>query len=191
MAETVRAFLAVLLPRELREAAARVQEEMQGLCPAGAVRWVASENFHLTLRFFGDLDRKALGKARAVVESFQGTVPAMPARLGEASAFPSPARPQTLWVAVEEPSGALDRFAALVDGKIREAGFGPADKPWKSHLTLGRAGRDRALRLPPGWTAGLTRVDVESTINTIALMQSELRPQGPRYTPLCTASASS
>ena len=205
MGETTRTFLAILLPRELREAAGNVQAQMREIFPPGAVRWVAEENFHLTLRFFGDLDRKALGKASAVVEGFDGHVPAMAAHLGTASAFPSPSRPQTLWVAVQDKGGELDRFAAEVDLRIREAGFGPSDKPWKSHLTLGRVGRDARLRLPSDWSAGVTagsRVGVkggstaglpaqheEFTIHTIALMQSELRPQGPRYTPLRTASA--
>lgn len=191
MAETTRAFMAILLPRELRESAAGIQERMRPLFPSGAVRWVAPENFHLTLRFFGSLDRKALGKASEVVDSYAGEVPAIRARLGEVSAFPSITRPQTLWVVVVDAGGELHQLAERIDRSIREKGFGPPDKPWKSHLTLGRVGRDRTLRMPPEWTAGLTPVAHESTINTIALMQSELRPQGPRYTPLRTASAPS
>ena len=189
--ERVRAFMALLLPPELMAAARRVQDQMRPLFPPGSVRWVAEENFHLTLRFFGDLDRKALRKATEVVESFDGQVPAIAARLGGVSAFPSATRPQTLWVAVEDHGGELEQLAGLIDRKIREAGFGPADKPWKSHLTLGRVGRDRTLRMGTEWTTGLTYEEAESTISTIALMQSELRPQGPRYTPLRTASASS
>jgi 2'-5' RNA ligase len=191
MSETTRAFLAILLPPELIEATARLQEQVQAVFPAGAVRWVSRENFHLTVRFFGYLDRKALRKATEVVESLEGQVPSIRARLAGVSAFPSLTRPQTLWAAVEDGRGLLDEWAGQVDRRIREAGFGPSDKPWKSHLTLGRVGRERTLRMPPDWTAGLTWVATESTISTIALMQSELRPQGPRYTPLRAASASS
>lgn len=189
MPERIRAFMAILLPPALKDAAARRQEGLQSLFPAGSVRWVASENFHLTVRFFGDLDRKALDKAGSVVEGVDRSFAPITVRLGAISAFPSPARPQTLWIEVVDGEGRLEALAAQLDRKIREAGFGPADKPWRSHLTLGRAGRDRSLRPPEDWTRGLTEGAQDFTIGSVALMQSELRPQGPRYTPLRTASA--
>jgi RNA 2',3'-cyclic 3'-phosphodiesterase len=190
MAEHVRAFMAMLLPGPIRGAAAQRQDRLRTVFPAGSVRWVAADNFHLTVRFFGDLDRKALAKAVGVVEGLEGTLTPIPVRLGAVSAFPSPSRPQTIWVAVDDQEGMLDALAVLIDRRIREAGFGPADKPWRSHLTLGRVNRDRALRPPADWSSGLTGDAGDSTIGTIALMQSELRPQGPLYTPLRTASAS-
>jgi RNA 2',3'-cyclic 3'-phosphodiesterase len=190
MAERIRCFMALLLAEPLRKAAGEVQEQMRGLFPPGAVRWVAPENFHLTVRFFGDLDRKGMEKAADVVAAMDTGFPPVRVRIRGVSAFPSPARPQTLWLSLGEDGGELERLAGDLDRRIREAGFGPADKPWKSHLTVGRAGRERALRLDPAWTAGLTWSGEESTITTIALMQSELRPQGPRYTPLRTASVS-
>jgi RNA 2',3'-cyclic 3'-phosphodiesterase len=190
MSERVRAFMAMLLPVPLKAAATQRQEQLRVIFPVGSVRWVGSENFHLTVRFFGDLDRKALSKATGVVESLEGEIPAIPVRLGPVSAFPSPSRPQTVWVAVDSEEGRLDALAALIDRRIREAGFGPADKPWRSHLTLGRVNREGVVRPPAGWSGGLTGDAGDSTIGTIALMQSELRPQGPRYTPLRTVSAS-
>jgi RNA 2',3'-cyclic 3'-phosphodiesterase len=190
MGERKRCFMALLLSEDLRRAAALVQDQMRGLFPEGAIRWVAPENFHLTVRFFGDLDGRGVEKALRMVEEMDHQFSAVPVRLAGASAFPSAARPQTLWLALGPDGGGLEELALSVDGKIREAGFGPPDKPWKSHLTVGRAGRELHLKIDPAWTARLTWGGEESTITTIALMQSELRPQGPRYTPLRTASAS-
>lgn len=187
MAQRTRAFMALLLPADLKAAAAARQDHLREIFPAGSVRWVARENLHLTLRFFGDLDRKALEKAAGVIDGLGELVQPVRVRLGKVSAFPSPSRPQTLWVALEQEEGRLEALAAAIDRRIREAGFGPADKPWKSHLTLGRVREDRQ-RPPADWTAGLTAAAQDFTIGTVALMQSELRPQGPRYTPLRTAS---
>jgi 2'-5' RNA ligase len=124
-----------------------------------------------------------------VVEGLDRVFAAATVRIDGVSAFPSPARPQTLWVSLRDREGRLDELAAAIDRRIREAGFGPADKPWKSHLTLGRVRRERHLKVDPVWTGGLTWPARDFTIGTVALMQSELRPQGPRYTPLWTATA--
>ncbi len=190
MSERIRCFMALLLPPDLIEAAAAVQEQVRDRFPAGTVRWVDPGLFHLTVRFFGDLDRKQAGKASGVVEELRGGFTAATARITGVSAFPGPGRPQTLWIAIDSEEDRLGGLAAEVDRRIRLAGFGPPDKPWKSHLTIGRVGRDRPLRIDPTWTAGLTWRDEVFTIDTVALMQSELRPQGPRYTPIRIATPS-
>lgn len=190
MSDRTRAFMALLLPPELVEAAAAVQDQVRERFPAGAVRWVDPGLFHLTVRFFGDLDRRQLARAGGVVEGLRGGLGEVPVTIGGVSAFPSAGRPQTLWIGIDSTGDGLAGLAAEIDRRIREAGFGPADKAWKSHLTIGRVGRDRHLKVEPSWTAGLTWEKRVFTITAVALMQSELRPQGPRYTPLAIMTAS-
>ena len=50
--EAFRGFVAVLLPEALREAVARVAAPLRG---HGDVKWVAPENYHLTLKFLGQV----------------------------------------------------------------------------------------------------------------------------------------
>lgn len=185
--DRVRSFLALLLPPELITAAAEIEKRLRVSFPPQAVKWVEPELFHLTVRFFGDLDREQLEKARLLVAGLDRAFAAVRAQIDGISAFPSPARPQTLWISLRDPQGRLDRLAESIDGRIREAGFGPPDKPWKSHLTIGRVRREHHLKVDPSWTRGLTWPGCHFTISTVALMQSELRPQGPRYTPLQSA----
>jgi 2'-5' RNA ligase len=177
----VRAFFAVLLPESVVEGAGAVAEVLKERFPQGSVKWVPKANYHLTLRFFGDLDAAAIARASSILADLEPGFRPIPVRLGQVSAFPAAARPQTLWIHVEDEGDALARLAAAVDQRCREQGFGPADKPWKSHLTLGRAGRDVRLRPDPSWS----RVDGGETcrgsVRAVALMRSELRPQGARY----------
>ena len=189
MSDRIRAFLALCLPAELTAAAAAIQDDLRDRFPPRAIKWVEPELFHLTIRFFGDLDPARIEAAAALVRGLDRGFEPVPVRIQGVSAFPDPARPQTLWVAVNDREARLDTLAANLDARLRETGFGPPDKPWKSHLTIGRAHRDSRLRLDPAWTRGLTWPEEDFTIRTIALMKSELRPQGPRYTPLSTATA--
>ena len=191
MSERTRSFMALLLPKEMVQAAASLQEQARGCFPPGTVRWVDPSRFHLTVRFFGDLDQKALEKASSVVASMEGAFAPVRVRIAEVSAFPSPDRPQLTWIGVDDGAGRLAALVREIDLRIREAGFGPADKPWKSHLTIGRTARERHLKLDPAWTSGLTWPADDFTIRIVALMRSDLRPQGPAYTPLRIATASS
>lgn len=189
----VRSFLAINLPRAMVAAAERLQEEMRRGVGAGIVRWVDPGNFHLTARFFGDLNPEELGRASRVVGAFDGSFEPARVRLGRLSAFPSPRKPEVIWLEVVSPAGELDALQRSIDEQLIGAGFGPADKPWRSHLTLGRVPRER--RIPPDvarlWlgSGGLTADSTDDSIDAIALYRSELRPEGPRYTALKTALA--
>jgi 2'-5' RNA ligase len=72
---------------------------------------------------------------------------------------------------------------ASVNDALRKAGFGPADKPFRPHLTLARVregarGLDlvRGAAIPPRPAPGL--------LDRIVVMKSELHPSGSRYTAL-------
>ena len=185
MSDRVRAFLAIRLPRELVEAAARIQAAVRGNVPDGVVRWVDPDNFHLTVRFFGDLDPGEVERATAVVQNLR--FDEMTVRLGRLSAFPSASRPQILWMGLASEDDRLGMFVRDLDRRLREAGFGPADKPWKSHLTLGRI--VRGARVLQGWNRGISIPPEEFRLDMLSLMQSELLPSGARHTALATVGA--
>lgn len=191
MSELTRSFLALLLPEDMRAAAADLQQRLRDRFPRDSVKWVRPSLFHLTVRFFGSLDGQALEKASSVVGSMEGAFAPVTVRITEVSAFPASSHPQVIWIGLDSSAGRLAALAAEIDHRIREAGLGPADKPWKSHLTIGRTARDRRLRVDPAWTTGLTWAKTDFTIRTVALMRSDLRPEGPLYTPLRIAPASS
>jgi 2'-5' RNA ligase len=57
-AETLRLFLALALPDEVRAGLSVAQEELRRLLPPRAASWTRLENLHLTLRFLGDVGRE-------------------------------------------------------------------------------------------------------------------------------------
>jgi len=176
----VRAFVALQLGPELRSAVARVQEAVRRNIPGG-VRWVQPDSFHLTIRFLGDLDETELERAAQVVRETR--FPAMSLRLGSVSAFPSVSRPRVLWVGLESEGDRLQRLADDFERRLGEAGFPPADKPWKSHLTLGRVSGTDVVR---GWNRGISPSPEPYRVDTLSLMRSELLPGGAIHTPLVT-----
>jgi len=83
----------------------------------------------------------------------------------------------------------MSKLARFARGEVRSAGFPRPDKPFRAHLTLGRVRRGYKLSWDEvlGAAGGLTLDNPPFIIRSMRLFQSELRPQGPRYTALVTA----
>jgi RNA 2',3'-cyclic 3'-phosphodiesterase len=184
MEQPTRTFAALEIPDETRERIGRFIEEIRPRPEAFNLKWVSPKIIHITVRFFGDLDHKQVGKARAAIRSLDQAWDPPRLSLGGIGAFPNARRPQVVWLGVEDPDGGLRDLAATVDRAIRVAGFGPADKPFVGHLTLARLRRGMPAPGLDELAGGLTPPGGPLTIGSITLFKSDLRPGGPVYTPL-------
>lgn len=177
--EHVRAFFAVELGDSAREAAQRAAAELRRRDEVGVLRLTRPESLHVTLRFLGDVATERLGGLVECVTKEAAEVAPFEVELGELMAFPSARRPRVLAAAVE-PAGPLAQAAAAVERGCVAAGFAPEARPFRGHLTLGRMKRGPAPRFDD-----VVVPDHETTaVRDAVLFQSELRPDGARYTPL-------
>src|SRR2546421_7620858 len=93
--ESVRLFVAVSTPAEVREAAAEVVSRLRG---AGEVRWVSPERLHLTLKFLGETPADRVAGIAGALEKSANKVSRFVVDLGGAGAFPNARKPQTVWL---------------------------------------------------------------------------------------------
>lgn len=132
----MRLFVAIEVPPPLRAELARLQNGVPG------ARWVEPENFHLTLRFIGEVDH---GVARDI-DSELGRISAIGFELAIKSVnyFADGARLNALYAAVES-NPALDHLQQKVNSAIARAGVRPDGKRFVPHVTLARfSGRQDA-----------------------------------------------
>jgi RNA 2',3'-cyclic 3'-phosphodiesterase len=145
-----------------------------------AIKPVAPENLHLTLRFLGDAEpqqfhaiTEAIRKAVAGVEPFDLT-------LHGVGLFPDMSRPTVVWAGVREDQpvqSIVEHLAPLLE----VLGFQPDPRPWVCHLTLARiksrppAELGRFLNRYRNADFGAARV------HSVELMLSDLLPTGPQY----------
>lgn len=171
----MRLFLAVPLTEEARQAIARhLRAALAHPLPGRPVR---PENWHLTLRFLGEVDEVAADRIiREVDAAARG--PAFPVRWGSLGAFPRPRRATVLWLGCERGAEEAERLAAVVEEAVEAAGFPPEDRPFRSHMTLSR------LRPEQDVTAVLDAVPpigLAMPVDRVVLYRSHLGPGGPRY----------
>ena len=124
-----RLFVAVDLPEEHKELLA-------GLCNGlPGARWVRDRQFHLTLRFLGNVD----GPTATIVSDALHGVRADPFELSLQGVghFPPRGPPRVLWAGVE-PSEELDELHRQVVRVLRRAGLPPEERKFAAHVTLAR-----------------------------------------------------
>jgi 2'-5' RNA ligase len=153
-----RLFVAVWPPEDVVDELTSLRRKDQR-----GVRFVAPDNWHITLRFFGEAD------IDAVVAAMDGAaLPATTARLG-------PGVDVLAERAVVVPVDGLDDLAQIVNDRTRAVGE-PPRKRFIGHLTLARVKRHAAM--PPVVGAFVTAT---FDVAEIALVQSRLHPAGARY----------
>lgn len=184
MSPTVRTFVALPLSPGAARALSEVQRCLRGyLRPEDEVRWVHPSRFHVTLAFIGDLPRSDVpALAEGIAAKTRGIAP-FSFTLTRLGAFPSPARPQVLWIGVEEGVEPLAELAAAVRAGAQAAvGWRGREERFVPHVTLGRAKRlSGRFSLGKGDAACVPAPIGPERAERIVLFASRLTPQGAIY----------
>jgi 2'-5' RNA ligase len=124
----VRLFVGIEIPDELRERLAFIQAGVDG------AKWVPRENFHITLRFIGEVDE---GRGRDIAEALERVrAPGFDLTLSGAGHFETNRRVNQLWIGVAR-SDALVELQSRIDGIVTRMA-GPDDKRFRPHVTVAR-----------------------------------------------------
>jgi 2'-5' RNA ligase len=178
----VRAFFCLPLGADVRATIARAADRLRREARMSA-SWVEPENYHITLRFLGEIDPLATVKLKSIALKAAEECGAFSLTLREIGAFPSLDRARVLWAGGETPQGFLSLVDSLNQG-LSLLEFPEEPKPAMAHATIARLKGAPDRRLSE-LIAGIgTLSPREFAPDRIVLMQSELTPRGARYTPL-------
>jgi len=189
MSERIRTFVAIELPPHVQRGLAQLQERLRRTRPP--VRWVAPDKVHLTLNFLGEIPAEQVtGVGEATLRVAAQTVPFELEAAG-VGIFPNPRRPRVVWVGLAGDLEALQALQADLTKALAALGLPPEDRPFSPHLTLGRVrpqarpeeARALGQEVSQMATPSLGRWRAEQVL----VIRSDLRPEGPIYTPLRVA----
>jgi 2'-5' RNA ligase len=185
MAKTTRTFIAVAVPEGAGQKLVRLQSLLAPEIPG--VRWSATQPFHLTLAFLGDVADSDLNDVCGATAAAAAPHEPFELRIEGLGAFPNSSRPRVIWVGATDPGAAL--IAGLqkeIARAARTAGYPPDDDRFHPHVTLGRLKPRRGpapnvtaqIKHYQTWSAGSFRI-AEAVV-----FASTLTPDGPIYAPL-------
>jgi 2'-5' RNA ligase len=167
-----RLFVALEMPEEIRDRLAEMQGGVLG------ANWVDPENFHLTLRFIGEVDG---GTAQDILESLSNLrSPAFDLALQGIGHFESRARARALWADVA-PEPALLALRRKVEAAVTAAGIEREGRKFKPHVTLARL-KDTPLADIGHFEQTHNLFHTKPfAVQSFTLFESTLGRQGPSY----------
>ena len=174
----------MLLPEDIRQ---RLAVAVERLRPHAAdVAWVAPTNFHVTLKFLGQVDEARVPALTEALQPAAAERPAFNIAVRGLGAFPSATRPRVLWAGLDDATGGMTALAERVDACCGRLGFPAEARAFAAHVTLGRV---REARRQPALADVLTRATDFGRVRVerVSLMRSELSPRGARYSALFEA----
>ncbi len=180
----MRCFIAIGMPNEVENRLRSLVEQLKPL--SHAVKWVAPENLHLTLKFLGEADED---KVPEIIGALKDTTSAHKRFLLDVhgtGVFPNTSWPKVIWVGLDSEGGLL-ALHSDIEKAMEPLGFKPEKRAFTPHLTIGRirAGRDKPLQLEPLMHEITTRKNEDFgsfEVSEVALIKSDLQPAGAVHT---------
>ena len=134
--KNLRTFVAVEISDAARRYAQSLMNELESKLTG--VHWTRRDNLHLTLKFLGDIPESAINEVCRAIRTAVAAQQPFEIQCAGLGAFPSDARPRTLWVGIQQGDERLRQLQGEIDGQLTSCGFAPERRRFHGHLTIGR-----------------------------------------------------
>ena len=125
----LRLFVGLDLPEGLRDTLAMLERGIPG------ARWIESDNYHVTLRFIGEVPEDRAEDIDSALAGVQA--PSFALSLAGVGHFGKLRKARSVWAGVEA-NDALNRLQAGVGSAVVRAGFPAEARRFRPHVTLAR-----------------------------------------------------
>ncbi len=184
MRDSLRTFVAVELPGEIKVLAAQLIERLRGT--SANVKWVAPAQMHWTVKFLGEVDLIDVNAICANLSEAVASFAPFDVEVWGAGAFPDLDNPRTIWLGARDGTEQFVELHAAVERSLSKLGFRAEGRRFRPHVTLGRVRNSPSgiaelaglLREASAFDAGM------APVFEVTLFSSELGPKGPNYEPL-------
>ena len=142
-------------------------------------KWVEKQNWHLTLKFIGDVSASEQQKLIQALKEIDFNDKNKYIQFNRINAFPNLDAARTIYLAVNRGNKLLKNIHQNLENKLLEFGFKNDQKNFIPHLTLGR-NKNQALKIKDKFRSK-NFVNIYAQIKSISLYQSKLKASGPEY----------
>ncbi len=179
MVVLMRSFIAIELNEEIKRELGSLMEQLRPLAPE--LKWVRPENLHITLKFLGEVKEEKIERIKKIIQEMVKSFRPFTIKIKGIGQFPEKRKPRVIWAGVEDSEG-LFSLQKEVEKLLSGLGFKEEEREFTGHITLAR------IKNPSGIERLLERLSAlkekefgTEEVHEIALMKSELRPDGARY----------
>ena len=167
----MRAFIALPLPGHITSELSRVQNGFY----LRNVKLSYVKDFHLTLKFLGDID----DRKRQEIDGALRNVIFSPF---DVSGFPTKRKPRVIWAGLKESTDVI-ALQQRIDAGLASLGF-TKENDYTPHITLARVKYIENTKKFEEMLDHLTLQPEKMDMGSFCLFKSDLTPEGPSYTEL-------
>ncbi len=199
----MRAFIALDLPLNIKNAVSEIQGKLKALLPK--ISWTKPENLHITLKFLGEISPKQSGDIKQIITEVTKTTSVFKIKFETLSVFPDIKRPRLIWIGTNQVPPELKQIVEQLELKIARTGIPKENRQFSNHVTVGRIknnidpaeleealnkvrgdliNRNLALHESLAGQSATIIGGLEFDAVRITLFQSTLGAAGPTYTAL-------
>lgn len=185
-----RIFIAIKMPDDVIQKITRISNYFQSQTPEDALKWVETENLHLTLKFLGEVPEQTVDRVQPVLKDTAKGQSPFEISVEGLGMYPHAKQPRVVWLGIQgaQPLALLHE---RLDSALAGIGLVKDNRPFNPHLTLARVRQrtDRETAHRIGETLSAFKVDSLGRfwVSEVHLIESQLTPQGPIYTTRFTA----
>ena len=177
----MRTFIAVEIPAEIKNKIGRYVDSLRD--SSQNVKWVSTENLHLTIKFLGDINEEDVDSLIECMNPVFSDFSSFDLLLEHAGFFPSKNNPRVIWIGSDGGAdNLLDIFQEL-EHCLEVFGIDRDERMFSPHLTIGRVKRNNNKHgAVTTFTGDIPEFEPATfRVNSIALIKSTLTPKGPIY----------
>lgn len=177
MSELIRAFVAVKLPEDIADS---LEDFLDDIRPLSKIHWVKREQFHITLKFLGELEPDVIDD---VIDSLSPMKHFEPFRieLSTIGAFPNMKNANVLWLGCSKGAKELSALSRKVNDTLyRDEEIERDPRKFRAHMTLARLKGEHVSDDVINQLGTFPLMNW--TCDELVLMRSVLNPKGPVYT---------
>src|SRR5881628_1816488 len=101
----LRLFVAIAVPEEIKARLAALQRKWRERLGRSSVSWTRPEDFHLTLRFLGDVSSNRLEELTSALAAAAAPQAPLTLTVAGLGCFPNSRRPRVLWAGIRDEAG--------------------------------------------------------------------------------------
>lgn len=132
----MRAFIGVDFDIETKAVISALQKELMRHALKG--RWKYPDNFHLTLKFFEEIDEVEKDNIDNAVRGICGRVEAFKLSFSDLDVFKGRDNIRVLWIGLAGGTDKLMKLHNELEDSLGEIGFDKDKKSFKPHVTIGQ-----------------------------------------------------
>ncbi|MDP2741675.1 MAG: RNA 2',3'-cyclic phosphodiesterase [bacterium] len=178
-----RIFIAINLPEDIRKKLVSYQKKW----PEITAKWVSSDNVHITLEFLGYITDQELGEVCMITKEVVKKYKSFSINLNKICYGPLKLllgkSPKMIWAIGEEVKGLANLKNDLEKSLLEAVHFAPENRKFIPHITLARINEWEWKKIEPEERPEVDEnMDLIFSVESVEVMESELKRGGPQYT---------